>query len=521
MCHLFFQRKVSRYAVGCAFILFLTACSEPESLPNNITKITTGAQLPTPTPITPNPPPNSEGITPSIQWSLPIDVLNTVGQPGYDNIIEGPTLLSDNLANAYFSIRKLRLINAIDNVYAKGRNVVLQQLDTGSWGPTYPVPSDVDSQASSIVLSMAQQTGDLFGAWTIDNQLYVNHMSRSNIWSVPQQVASDVATFHLLISPNGAVTIIWTPLNPIANNIFLKRASAYDNATIHFQPQENLSLPTDIRMAKPIIDLTGNVTVAWLADEYTFDGNIDYRKIAMQINRPNTGWNTVGTEQKLPQTYQQYDSLIIAPDLTDTVITIIYPSALDNKIISNHFIPTTGWGNFETLDTSNYTPIRPPQLISNTSGNALIFWIAEEYASPDFHTHHILSNRYSTMPDSDDEHWGDTVTIGSTLHPNSFYSPKIVLTTQGAAIATWIENGLSGSTLYTNTYQPASSTSAGTNWSTSPDVLLSTQSENTIIRDVDLSINALGEATIVWKTLVGGQLGGEYHFYVSKQTLTF
>lgn len=462
------------------------------------------------------PPADGSGTTPSTRWSPPIDVLSTVGQPGYDNFLEGPTLVSDNAGNAYFFLRKLRLLNAIENTYLNGRNIILQALDVGVWGPTYPVPKEMDLQASSVVLKIAKQTGDLFAAWMVNSQLYVNHMNPSNNWGTPQPIATDVASFHLLVNPMGSMVIAWTPRNPVTNHLLLKRMNTIDTTTIGFHAQESLTLPNNIHMAEPIIDASANVTIAWLADVLKADASIDYRKIILRINRPATSWDITGAEQRLPTPYQQYDALLIAPGLSQAVITLAYQTSLEGLFIANHYIQANGWGDFETfLNPSDYITIQPPQLISNRSGDVLVYWIAAEYFESTEHTHHILSNHYSAAPDSTGKHWTTPSIVGSTLHPNSFYSPIIAMTTQGTAEASWIENGLSGSTLYTNTFH------VDTGWETKPDIVFSTLSDNIFLREADLTINTQSEAILVWKTLVGGQLGGEYHFYVSKQNIIF
>jgi hypothetical protein len=305
--------------------------------------------------------------------------------------------------------------------------------------------------------------------------------TRTNIWSnryiagtgwgtaelIETNNEGDAKRPHIAIDASGNALAVWDQSDGTRYNVWSNRyipGTGWDTAQlIQTNNAENG------HAAQVAMNAVGNAQAIW----FQFDGVTT--NIWANRYTAGTGWGTA----QLIETDDVGQSLQyqIAIDSSGNVLAVWtqYDGTRYN-IWSNRYIPGTGWGTAQLIETANEGDALVPQIAFDTSGNALTVW-----AQYDDTRVNIWSNRYVKGIG-----WGTAQLIEAD--EADAFDPQIAIDASGNALVTW---NAGNSTLYdikSNRYV------ADTGWGI-PQIV---KSNNAISGSLDLAIDASGNARAIW-----------------------
>ena len=179
------------------------------------------------------------------------------------------------------------------------------------------------------------------------------------------------------------------------------------------------------------MDGSGNAVAVW----YQFDGS-NYH---IRANRfvPDTGWGSV----ELIETDDAANALDpqVAMDTGGNAVVVWRQSdGTRYNIWSNRYVPGAGWGTAELIETDNNPNVRPPQIAMNGDGQVVAVW--DRYGRAWF-------NRY--VPGLG---WGTAQRIETGADGSVAY-PRVALDSNGNAVVVWEENDGTRSNIWSNRWQ--------------------------------------------------------------------
>lgn len=230
------------------------------------------------------------------------------------------------------------------------------------------------------------------------------------------------------------------------------------------------------------MDGSGNAFAVWR--QYYTDPSSGFSGYVVWANRytSGSGWGTAEIinngylDSGFPPLYAQ-----IAMDANGNAIAVweqYDPGAAGNtnitSIWANRYTAGTGWGTAQVIETTA-SWFYSPQIGFDASGNALVVWFQNSSNT----TRDVWANRYSVGTG-----WGTATQIDNGRPAASNAPPQIAVDATGNAIAVWAQsNGAIGANRYT----------VGTGWGTATSLVTSG-------RDVQIAMNANGDAFVVWDT---------------------
>ncbi len=169
----------------------------------------------------------------------------------------------------------------------------------------------------------------------------------------------------------------------------------------------------------------------------------------------------------------------IAVDDNGNAIAVWHQSdGTRRNIWANRYVPGTGWGNAELIETDNAGDALYPQTAMDDNGNAIAVW-----QQSDGTRYNIWANRY--VPGTG---WGNAELI-ETDNAESASFPQIAVDANGNAIAVWHQSDGTRDNIWANRYVP------GTGWGNAK--LIETDSTGSALNP-QIAVDANGNAIAVW-----------------------
>jgi hypothetical protein len=191
-----------------------------------------------------------------------------------------------------------------------------------------------------------------------------------------------------------------------------------------------------------------------------------------------TGW---GIAEQIEQAAEDSTSPQVAVDAGGNAVAVWRYFYFGLPImVSNRYVPGTGWGPAELIHT-NYGYVRHPQIAGDAAGNAVVVWMQDDGTR-----NSILSNRYVAGTG-----WGTDELI-ETEDLDAEY-PQVAVDGSGNAVAVWMQSDLIRYNIWSNRYV------AGTGWSAAE--LIETGKGNAEYPQV--AVDGVGNAVAVWQQYDG------------------
>jgi hypothetical protein len=243
-----------------------------------------------------------------------------------------------------------------------------------------------------------------------------SHFTSSLGWSVPQLLDTNGDFPTATVDPAGNVTAAWLSFSGVSEIV----ASQFTAATGWSTPQV---LQTLVIAGIPIAlaaDPSGDVTAVWS------DGQIQFGQASVWADRfvPGSGWGT-------PQLIEDDDrgtagGQRAVADASGNVLAVWNQSdGTHFNIVVNRFVPATGWGTPQIIDSFTTGDATGPALGMDAGGNAIATWI-----QTDTNGSQVAASRFSPASG-----WSapQVIAAGGTLFENT-----LVVDGAGNAMAAWV-----------------------------------------------------------------------------------
>ncbi|VAX04681.1 hypothetical protein MNBD_GAMMA20-727, partial [hydrothermal vent metagenome] len=148
-----------------------------------------------------------------------------------------------------------------------------------------------------------------------------------------------------------------------------------------------------------------------------------------------------------------------------------------NNIWANRYVVGSGWGNAELIETDDKGNASDPQITLDANGNALAVW-----AQSDGTRANIWANRYVVG-----NGWGKAELV-ETDNTGSATGPQIALDANGNAMAVWVQNDATRSSIWANRYV------VGNGWGTAEFIIARSAASGF----PQIAMDAKGNALAVW-----------------------
>jgi hypothetical protein len=227
-----------------------------------------------------------------------------------------------------------------------------------------------------------------------------------------------------------------------------------------------------------VSDANGNSLAVWRQS--------DGIRFNIWANRyvPSTGWGTAELIEtdNAGTTYCPY----VAMDANGNAIAVWEQSdGIRFNIWANCYVPGAGWGTAELIETDNADNADYPRIAMDANGNAIAVW-----PQSDGIRFNIWANRY--VPGAG---WGTAELIETDNADNADY-PHIAMDANGNAIAVWEQSDGIRFNIWANRYVP------GAGWGTAE--LIETDNEGDAHRP-QVALDTNGNALVVWEQFDGSQ----------------
>lgn len=136
-----------------------------------------------------------------------------------------------------------------------------------------------------------------------------------------------------------------------------------------------------------------------------------------------TGWGTAVTAESIAFGIADIPQVAVAPDGTAVVVWKHAFAPTSQAIMGNYYAPLSGWGGGDTVDSDTPTP-QNPSVAMGVSGEAMALW----------NRSNIFAGRFVVGLG-----WDAPQIIDSLVTPSYALAPKIIVDSQGRAIAVWYQ----------------------------------------------------------------------------------
>jgi len=336
-----------------------------------------------------------------------------------------------------------------------------------AWGTSQLLESD-NAGTAEIPQVAIDPDGNAIAVWRQLDGIWSNRYTPASGWGTAELCEKDVYQGspdnpQVAMDPDGNAIAVWDQWGD-ANNIWSNRytpASGWGTAGLLEVNAEDAWYP------QVAIDPNGNAIAVWEQGGHFEEGAMTH----IWANRytPASGWGTAelietdnaGDHQPLYSIPQ----VAIDPDGNAIAVWQQYDGTRYN-IWANRYIPASGWGTAELIETDNAGDAEIPQVAMGPDGNAIVVWVQSDG---------IWSNRYTPASG-----WA-----AAGFFAGIAVLPQVAIDSNGNAIVVWVQSD----GIWSNRYTPASG------WGTARRI--EGNAEN--VWNPQVAINPDGDAIVVWQ----------------------
>ena len=322
------------------------------------------------------------------------------------------------------------------NVYLPGSGWGTAQLieDDDAGGASYPAVA-IDTAGNAVAV-WHQSGGTRTSIWA-------NRFVPGVGWGTAQLVETDDVGFasfpDVAVDTAGNATAVWSQSDGTRYGVWANRfipGTGWATAQLIETDDTANGGPPRPQVA---VDGTGNAVAVWSQ----YDGS-RYNAWANHFV-PGSGW---GTPQLIEnETGGTASSSAAGPhvalDGVGSAIAVWHQSdGTRNNIWANRFVPGTGWGAAQMIETENDGGAGSPQVVVDASGNAMATWI-----QTDGSRYNVWANRYVMGTG-----WG-TAQLIETDNAGSAGPPSAAVNAAGTAISVWPQSDGTRDNLWANGFR--------------------------------------------------------------------
>ncbi len=351
--------------------------------------------------------------------------------------------------------------------------------DTGEWGDAEMIETDnegdawlpqvaVDPEGNAIAV-WHQSDGTRFNIWS--------NRCTTGTWGTPELIETDnvgdAVEPQIAVDPGGNAIAVWYQDDGTFYTIWSNRYTSLSDTWGTAELIEKMvPAPAGHAMHPQIaVDSDGNAVAVWPQ----FGGTVN----SIWSNRyiSGTGWGTAELIETDDVGNAGAHQVAIDTDGNAIAVWDQYDGTRRN-VMSNRYIPGTGWGtpvSIETGDEGTYDP----QIAIDPDGNAIVVWGQAEDTY-----HSIWANRYTAGTG-----WG-TAELIETDNTGVALNPQIAVDADGNAVAIWAQFDGTRYNIWSNRY------TSGTGWGNAE--LIETNDGHAQHYQTAVAVDLDGNATAVW-----------------------
>jgi len=376
----------------------------------------------------------------------------------------------------------------------------------------------VDGSGNAVAV-WSQSDGTRYNIWS---NRYVPGAGWGTAELVETDDAGDAWFPQVAVDASGNAMAVWEQWDGTRSNIYSNRyVPGTGWGTPHLVETDDAG---DARISQVAVDGSGNAVAVWQQSDGTRDniwanryvpdtgwgtaklietddaGNAWYSQVAMDgggnavavwkqwdgtrwniwANHyvPGTGWGTA----QLIEMNDAGDAWFpqVAMDGSGNAVAVWKQwDGTRNNIWANRYVPGTGWGTAQLIETDDTGDARRPQVAVDGSGNAVAVW--EQYY--DSTPYNIWSNRY--VPGTG---WGTPQLIETDNARDAWY-PQVAVDGSGNAVAVWAQFDGMRDSIWSNRYVP------GLGWGSAQ--LIETNDAGDALAP-EVAVDESGNAVAVW-----------------------
>jgi hypothetical protein len=294
--------------------------------------------------------------------------------------------------------------------------------------------------------------------------------------STPTALNAEIP-YSLESNVSGKRVAIWTNIESASIRLWV---NTFDPATGWAIATKLDNRTTGVSDPKVAIDAAGNAIAVWNLRRTSTDLDVWASRF-----QPATGWSTPQQISTVPAGTNATE-IQVALDQTGNGVAVwrITGAPRGASIKAARFSATTGWSPEEIIQTPCDFTGNSPRLAMNLAGKAVLTWDENNFTTN-------LRRRIVRTFDTANG-WGDFKVV-ATGETGGSSDVSVAIDLQGNAMIAWAGVGaaLRSSSLMALRYQPT------VGWST-PRKLIEPTNE-LVVSDVSVKMNALGNAMVTWK----------------------
>jgi len=352
------------------------------------------------------------------------------------------------------------------------------------WGTAEPIGAD--NAGNAYVPQIAfDSSGNAIAVWAQSdgtrNNIWANRYdSGTGAWGTAELIETDdgnANSAQIAFDSSGNAIAVWDQYDGTRNNIWANRYDSVTGAwgTAELIRADNAGYAVGPQIA---VDSSGNSIAVW----HQHDGTKRY----IYANRyvPGEGWGTAELLETDNAGFAYAHPPQIAVDSSGNAIAVWERwEGTRGSIWANRYVPGTGWGTAELIETDDTPSANSPQIAVDSSGNAIAVWMQWDGG-----THDIWANRYDPVTG-----WGTAELIETDDTVNAYY-PQIAVDSSGNAIAVWEQYGGRRSNIYANRYDSVTGA-----WGTAELI----ETDDGHADSPQIAVDSLGNAIAVWEQYDG------------------
>jgi len=295
-------------------------------------------------------------------------------------------------------------------------------------------PQSFSTAGASESQIAASRTGEVFAVWTefstTAGTLNVNRFAPGTGWGSAQTLQTVSLSTGSLVSlaiaadANGGAIALWDNASSGRQDLFASRFQAATgwSAPVAIEPFAAFDFSPSVG-----IDGAGNAIAVWEHADTTFTST------TIWANRfvPSSGWGTPQQIGGSSTTFAETPDVAVTPG-GDAIVVWDESNSVSDDIWSNRFVAATGWGTAQLIEADAGTALAA-QVAADAAGNAIAVW-----DQSDGTLFNIVTNRF--VPASG---WG-TPQILDTDTTGSVGGPAVGIDAGGNGIALWVQQEASG-----------------------------------------------------------------------------
>jgi hypothetical protein len=310
--------------------------------------------------------------------------------------------------------------------------------DTG-WGTAQRIGTGNTGGAYSPRVAV-DSSGNALAVWIqLDGTRYTTHGNRftpATGWGTAQRIGSYTrggpSSPQVAVDPSGNGLAIWHQTDGGPISIWANRFSTATGWGTAELLTSTAYFAFEPRIA---VDPQGNGHAVWY--------QVDDGRTNIWANRfiPATGWGTAQPIETDNAGSASWPTLAV--DSSGSALAVWEQSdGTRQNIWANRFTPATGWGTAQLLETDNAGNTSRPQVAVDPHGNALAVWVQSDGTRDN-----IWANRFIPAIG-----WG-TAQLIETDNAGDASSPQVAVDSSGNALAVWSQSDGTRSNLLANRFE--------------------------------------------------------------------